>query len=339
MSNLDRDPGLLLVEEDAPPARRIDVLTPRDVPLGGPRAMTVRRTLPQRERSLIGAWCFVDHYGPDDVSLSGGMRVDGHPHTSLQTVTWMFEGEVEHRDTLGTVLTIRPGEVNLMTSGSGIAHSEYSTPSTTRLHGAQLWIALPEDQRSGQRTFQNYAAPQVRIGDADVRVFLGDLADQRSPVHTWTPTLGAEIVLPPHSRLELEVDPTFEHGVLVDAGPVWVDGELGEPAHLLYRAPLAAPLAFETRESGARLLLIGGEPLGESIVMWWNFIGRSHEEIVSFRDDWQAEVARHAAATSAAIQTGDAEAFPTEGFGEFPSTWTRVLPAPELPSVRLRARR
>src|ERR1700745_26865 len=118
-----------------------------EVPLGGPRAMTVRRSLPQRARSLIGAWCFVDHYGPDDVSLTGAMSVPGHPHTELQTASWLFTGEVEHRDTTGTHALVRPGQLNLMTAGSGIAHSEYSTPATTRLHGPQLSLALCEADR------------------------------------------------------------------------------------------------------------------------------------------------------------------------------------------------
>src|SRR4051794_24519533 len=133
VTDLEAAPALILAA-DAPAPAGIEILEPRDVPLGGPRAMTVHRTLPQRRRSLIGAWCFLDSYGPDDVAASGGMHVPGHPHTGLQTVTWLFEGEVEHRDTLGTLRVIRPGEVNLMTAGAGIAHSEYSTPRTTRLH-------------------------------------------------------------------------------------------------------------------------------------------------------------------------------------------------------------
>ena len=128
----------------------MDVLTPRDVPLGGLRAMTVRRTLPQRQRSLIGAWCFVDHYGPDEVDGDGGMVVPPHPHTGLQTVSWLFSGEIEHRDSAGHHATVSPGELNLMTAGRGISHSEYSTPGTTTLHGAQLWLALPGRRPPGR---------------------------------------------------------------------------------------------------------------------------------------------------------------------------------------------
>ena len=154
VSNLDRSPTEFTCERQEGGSAGPVVLPYRNVPLGGPRAMTVRRSLPQRAQSLIGAWCFVDHYGPDDVSLTGGMAVPGHPHTGLQTASWLFTGEVEHRDTTGTRALVRPGQLNLMTAGSGIAHSEYSTPATTVLHGAQLWIALPEADR--------FAAPASR---------------------------------------------------------------------------------------------------------------------------------------------------------------------------------
>jgi redox-sensitive bicupin YhaK (pirin superfamily) len=309
-----------------PDAATVEILEPRDVPLGGPRAMSVRRTLPQRRRSLIGAWCFLDHYGPDDVAASGGMEVPGHPHTGLQTVTWLFEGEVEHRDTLGTLRVIRPGEVNLMTAGAGIAHSEYSTPGTTRLHGAQLWVALPDGARDGARAFENYAAPQVLLGEARMRVFLGELAGERSPVSTWTPVLGVELLVPAGAELELPVDPAFEHGVLVDEGTITVDGAPATPGQLVYRGPVEGALRISAAED-ARLLLIGGVPLGEPIVMWWNFVARSHEEIVEQRDRWQAQ---RAAAAAGVGRSGP--------YGDLPDVWQHVLPAPELPTVRLKPR-
>ncbi len=324
MTNLERDPALLDAD-DVEAGPRVQVLEPRDVPLGGPRAMTVRRTLPQRKRSLIGAWCFLDSYGPDDISASGGMRVLGHPHTGLQTVTWLFEGEVEHRDTLGTLRVIRPGEVNLMTAGAGIAHSEFSTPRATRVHGAQLWIALPDARRHGARAFQNYAATQIAVGDARIRVFLGELAGERSPVETWTPVVGAEILLPAGGSITLATDPAFEHGVLVDEGAIALDGVPGTRAQLLYRPAGNDTLTLSAAED-ARLLLLGGAPLGEPIVMWWNFVGRSHEEIVEHRERWQAQLAA-------------AEAGERDGpYGAFPDVWQTVLPAPELPTVRLRPR-
>jgi redox-sensitive bicupin YhaK (pirin superfamily) len=267
---------------------RVDVLSPRDVPLGGPRAMTVRRTLPQRARTLIGAWCFADHYGPDDVSETGGMDVAPHPHTGLQTVSWLFSGEIEHRDSLGSHAFVRPGELNLMTGGYGISHSEVSTPRTTVLHGVQLWVALPGEHRDAERDFQHYVPEPVRIDGAEIRVFLGALAGAASPVRTFTPLLGAEVVLEPHAALTLSVDPRFEHGVLVDHGDVRVADTPLRPAELGYVHPGtdALTLSNESDET-ARAILLGGTPFEEEIVMWWNFIGRSHEDIVQARADWQ----------------------------------------------------
>src|SRR5688500_9240049 len=202
----------------------MEVLTPRDVPLGGLRAMDVRRTLPQRQRSLIGAWCFLDHYGPDHVRASGGMKVPRHPHTGLQTVSWLFTGEVEHRDSAGFHAMVRPGEINLMTAGRGISHSEFSTPDTDVLHGAQLWVALPEAARHMEPTFESYRPEPVTGEGWTLRVFLGSLSGSTSPVTTHTPLLGAEILLEPGARLELITDPSFEHGVLLDSGILHLDG-------------------------------------------------------------------------------------------------------------------
>ena len=161
------------------------VLHSREVPLGGPRAMLVRRTLPQRERSLIGAWCFADHYGPQDVRGGPGMDVPPHPHTGLQTVSWLFSGEVEHRDSAGVHAMVRPGELNLMTAGAGICHSEVSTAATTVLHGVQLWVALPDSDRDTDRDFAHYVPSPRAVDGAVLRVFLGELdnggADRQAP--------------------------------------------------------------------------------------------------------------------------------------------------------------
>jgi redox-sensitive bicupin YhaK (pirin superfamily) len=201
-----------------------ELLEPRDVPLGGIRAMSVRRTLPQRARSFIGAWCFLDHYGPDDVAATGGMRVPPHPHTGLQTVSWLFSGEIEHRDSLGTHCLVRPGELNLMTAGHGISHSEDSTDATTVLHGVQLWTVLPERDREVDPAFDHYVPPVTALDGGEARVFLGTLAGSTSPVPTFSPLVGAEVRLRPGAAHTFAVDPAFEHGVLVDAGGVEVDG-------------------------------------------------------------------------------------------------------------------
>lgn len=321
MSNVEIAPEEVVCGGDAP---GVELVTPRDVPLGGPRAMTVRRTLPRRARSLIGAWCFVDHYGPDPVAGTGGMSVPGHPHTGLQTVSWLFAGEIEHRDTTGAHAVVRPGELNLMTAGRGIAHSEYSMPGTDVLHGAQLWLVLPSAHRQIDPAFEHYAPPRTEVDGCGLRVFLGSLAGATSPVPTWSPLLGAEIVLPAAARLSLTVAESFEHGVLVDTGSVRVHGTTAVSGQLLYLPPGSSTLELRAGDDGARVLLLGGEPLGEQIVMWWNFIGSSHDEIAGYREQWQAERA-----------TGG----PGGGrFGTFPDTWSSTLPAPELPNARLTPR-
>jgi len=288
--------------------------------------MTVRRSLPQRAQSLIGAWCFVDHYGPDDVSETGGMSVPGHPHTGLQTASWLFTGEVEHRDTTGCHAFVRPGQLNLMTAGFGIAHSEYSTPATTVLHGAQLWIALPDADRFAVPGFAHYEPPVVDVDGAKVLVFLGRLFGQTSPVTMYSALVGAEVTLAPGQLLDVEVDAGHEHGFLCDTGSLAVGGAVAQPGEIVFRPVGASAITLEASPSEpTRILVLGGEPFGEQIVMWWNFIGRSHEEVVGFREDWQRQRAQQVPGAPGR-------------YGAFPDSWSHTLPAPELPNVRLRSR-
>ncbi|MDF1477479.1 pirin family protein [Leifsonia sp. H3M29-4] len=321
MSNQELDPPEVVAVDMA--GHGVEILEPREVPLGGPRAMTVRRTLPQRARSLIGAWCFVDHYGPDDVTQRPNMDVPPHPHTGLQTVSWLFQGEIEHRDSLGSHAPVRPGELNLMTAGAGIAHSEVGYPTNTIVHGAQLWVALPDDARGGPRGFEHVVPEPVRLGAATVRVFIGELAGAASPARVFSPLVGAQVDVPAGETVRIPIEAGFEHGVLVDAGEITVDGESVPLAHLAYVAPGASELTIAAI-TDARLLLIGGAPFGEQIVMWWNFIGRSHEEIVGFRQQWQTEVIEGR--------------YPDGRFGSVAGYAGRPLPAPELPTVRLKPR-
>ena len=283
--------------------------------------MTVRRTLPQRQRSLIGAWCFVDHYGPDDVGQSGGMVVPPHPHTGLSTVSWLFTGEIEHRDSAGHHAMVRPGEMNLMTAGRGISHSEYSTPQTTTLHGAQLWLALPDHARETEPTFEHHRPEPIELPRVEVRVFLGELLGSRSPVRTHSPLVGAEIRMAPGATLEVPVDPAHEFGVLLDAGHLLVEGERVRKDELGYFAAGRDRLMLSS-PAGAMLLLIGGEPLGEQIVMWWNFIGRSHDEVVAYREQWQRAIAGE----------------PNDRFSLPDDDPLEALPAPVLPNGRMKLR-
>ena len=264
----------------------MEILSPREVPLGGVRAMSVRRTLPQRRRTFVGAWCFVDHYGPDEVDADGGMVVPPHPHTGLQTASWLFTGEVEHRDSAGHHAFVRPGELNLMTAGRGISHSEYSTPGTTVLHGAQLWLALPDSDRHTDPGFEHFVPTPV-VGDGwEARVFLGSLLGSTSPVRTYSPLLGAELRVRAGTTLRVPVDPAYEHGLLLDSGSLTVGDEALKANELGYLAPGHAEIELTAAED-ALILLLGGPPFGEQIVMWWNFIGREHDEVAAFRAEWQ----------------------------------------------------
>ncbi|AHC23431.1 MULTISPECIES: pirin family protein [Mycobacteriaceae] len=316
MSNADPAPD----EVACRPSSFAGVLQAREVPLGGPRAMTVRRTLPARERSMIGAWCFADHYGPQDIRTSAGMDVPPHPHTGLQTVSWLFDGEIEHRDSNGVHAAVRPGELNLMTAGAGICHSEVATPETTTLHGVQLWVALPDSDRHTARDFAHHVPEPRTIDGATVRVFLGELAGDRSPVHTFTPLLGAQVDIAPRASVSLAVDPSFEHGVLLDEGAVDVDQTALRRADLAYRSPGSDRLQIVNRgEQPARVMLLGGPPFGEALLMWWNFVGRSHDEIVAYRQAWQDR---------------------SDQFGEVVGYRGAVdrLPAPGMPGTRLKPR-
>ncbi|MGV0625118.1 pirin family protein [Mycolicibacter minnesotensis] len=320
MSNLEHSSPELTCA--ARPDDRIEVLHPREVPLGGARAIRVRRTLPQRHRSLIGAWCFIDHYGPQDLSADIGMDVPPHPHTGLQTASWLFNGRIEHRDSGGVHALVRPGELNLMTAGAGICHSEVSIDpaSAPVLRGVQLWVALPEAARHTERGFNHFAPEPISLPGACALVFLGELAGYRSPVPSFTPLLGAQLDLDPRTTLTLEVDPAFEHGVLCDLGAVALGQTQLSVGELGYQGPGRTLLALRnTGESPARLLVLGGAPFGEELVLWWNFIGRSHDEIVEFRRQWQDG---------------------SDLFGRVEGYRGRLerLPAPPLPPVRLRPR-
>jgi redox-sensitive bicupin YhaK (pirin superfamily) len=293
--------------------------------------MRVRRTLPQRDRSLVGAWCFADHYGPDPVAETGGMVVPPHPHTGLQTVSWLFVGEVEHRDSAGHHALVRPGELNLMTGGHGVSHSEVSTAGTEVLHGVQLWVALPEGARDLPADFDHYAPPVLSGPGWTAAVFLGSALGHTSPVATATPLLGAEIRLEPGATLDLDVDASFEHGVLVDTGSVVVDGQPVKPAELAYVEPGRRTLALEALEA-SRIVLLGGPPFGEQIVMWWNFVGRTHDEVVAFRREWQEQITR------AGAVVGDSQDVADGRFGVVLGDHLPPIPAPPLPTARLKPR-
>ena len=313
------------------PCTDVELLAPREVPLGGPRAMTVYRTLPAKGRSFVGAWCFLDHYGPDDVTDSGGMHVPRHPHTGLATVSWLFTGSIDHLDSGGNAAEVRPGELNLMIAGRGITHSEISTPETTALHGVQLWYAMPESTRFTDNEFIHYVPDAVTCPGYSARVFIGEAFGSSSPVITRTPDLlGAEVILDADAAITLPARRDFEYGLLTETGLAALNGT--EVAHrsLAYAPTGADTLTITAGPAGARVILLGGVPLGERIVMWWNFIGRSHDEVVEFRRRYQAELGFD--------PEDPADAGKPRLFGDFPEGQPAPLPAPVLPNVRLRPR-
>jgi redox-sensitive bicupin YhaK (pirin superfamily) len=309
-------------ETEAPVAcdgPRALLLEAREVPLGGVRGMSVHRSLPQRALPMVGAWCFLDRFGPQ----TARMRVEPHPHIGLQTVTWPFVGEVRHRDAIGSDVVVRRGALNIMTSGAGISHSEYSVgEDAVPLDALQLWVALPESRRHGERDFERIEdLPTVDLGGgATARVVVGAFAGAVSPARMYTPIVGAEVFLPAGSRTTLPLDPDWEHAIVGISGrpTVQVDAGIDVPDLGLLYLGIRREGVEVTTDADATVFVLGGEPFEDDIVMWWNFVGRSHDEIAEARDAWEAG---------------------TERFGHVVGHGDERIPAPPLPGVRLTQRR
>jgi quercetin 2,3-dioxygenase len=289
MSNLDVHPSPTecggRAQTSAQPVR--ELLTAKIVQLG--ESTKVRRLLPGLSRRMVGAWCFVDHYGPDDIADEPGMMVPPHPHTGLQTVSWLHEGEVLHRDSLGSVATVRPYELGLMTAGRAIAHAEQSPADhPALLHGAQLWVALPDQHRNTAPRFDHHPQlPTITAPGLRGTVILGEIDGARSPGVTFSPLVGADLAVAAGADVALPLERDFEYAVLAMSGSAEVDGVPLDPGSMLYLGCGRAELRLRA-DVDSGLMLLGGEPFGEEIVMWWNFIGRTHAEIVEFREAWQS---------------------------------------------------
>lgn len=257
----------------------------REVRLG---SLTIARALPIRDRRLVGPWCFLDRFGPLTFSASKPMDVAPHPHIGLQTVTWLLQGEVLHSDSLGSESLLRPGGLNVMTSGGGIAHAE-ETPSnnTGRLNGVQLWVALPDRYRHMAATFQHVdEVPRIELAGGQIFVFAGSLHGQTSPAMHFSEILAADIEVRSKSEVAVPLQPHFEHALLVLHGDATLGGQpLGE--HVLYYLGTTRSEIEIASRNGGRLLLIGGPPFPEQILMWWNFVARTQEEIAQARADWE----------------------------------------------------
>lgn len=251
-------------------------------------AIPVARALPVRERRMVGPWCFLDRFGPLSFSEGKPMDVAPHPHIGLQTVTWLLDGEIRHDDSLGCATVTRPGGVSVMTAGGGVAHTEQTPPDHGRmLDGVQLWVALPEAVRNGPASFSaTLSVPVLENRAGIIRIFAGGMGSAVSPAPHYSPILGIDIEIHPGSSVEVSLEREWEHSVSVLRGSARSGGELLAPGCLHYLEPGREGADFSSPD-GARLLLIGGPPFPESILMWWNFVARTPEEIATAREDWQ----------------------------------------------------
>lgn len=251
----------------------------------------VGRALPTRERRLVGAWCFLDHLGPVALRGHDGMHIDAHPHTCLQTFTWMMEGEILHRDSLGSDQVIRPGQVNLMTAGRGIAHTEDSLEGD-RLHAAQLWIALPQEHADIAPAFDHYPElPRWSTQGVDFTLLAGSYEDWQAPTRIYTPLVGLDMQAEAGGRVSLPLRPEFEYGLLPMQNSIRINNVDIDINQFVYLEPGRDTLELSFSE-GARCLLVGGEPFPGTISMWWNFVGHTREYINQAYHDWQAGTER-----------------------------------------------
>ena len=278
--------------------------------------IVLRRALPGRALRTVGAWCFLDHAGPATFAPGQGMHVGPHPHIGLQTFTWMIEGELLHRDSLGSEQVIRAGQVNLMTAGRGIVHSEDQVADGGALHAAQMWIALPDAERDRAPAFQHYPQlPTIERDGLTITLLVGEALGQRSPVQVFTPMIGLDLVARSAAQTLLPLDAGHEHAVLVLRGAASVAGVALQPGTLLDlghgRHSLDVHCTADTQ-----VLVLGGEPFGPPPLLWWNFVARTQDELEQALADWNHGAAR---------------------FGAVPGATSPRLVAPALAGLRLKA--
>jgi redox-sensitive bicupin YhaK (pirin superfamily) len=304
----DADP---VSEASDPEGATVEITESRQAQVG---PFGVRRALPRRGRRTVGAWCFVDHMGPLDVAPDRSFGVAAHPHMGLQTVTWLLAGQVVHHDSLGSEQLIRPGELNLMTAGNGVAHSEEGTGRYAgEMHGVQLWVAQPSDTREGAAAFEHHTdLPKLDFDGSVATVLVGEFGSVTSPARRDTDHVGVDLDLRGHSTV-VPLQPAWEYAMVVFAGEVLIDGQVVTPGHLAYLGEGREDCRLSTNEP-TRALLIGGVPFEEPILMWWNFVARTQAEITAAHEDWAAAGERFGKVASALprIEVG-------------PPPWTRHL--------------
>ena len=311
------------------------IVKPRPIRLTTRTGVEVQRLLPQAGLRKVGAWVFLDHFGPTIADDS--MVVAAHPHTGLQTATWLLDGLVEHRDSIGSVQTLRAGEFNLMTAGRGIAHSELGLVNpmvpfdqAKLMHAVQLWIALPDTHRQLAPSFEHHAnLPRVAGRGFSAKVFVGDFHGATSPATVYSPLVGVQLGIDGLETVMVPLDHHFEHAIIPLTGSLTVDGRHVEAGEMIFLPVGDAGVMISAGRAGTQALLIGGTPFQENLVMWWNFIGRSHAEIVEMRRLWNARGSEESIDVAASH----------DRFGAvFPDQVGGWIPAPDLPNVELRPR-
>ena len=275
--------ALTVVDEAV--ACEVEVIEGRRAQVGG---MEVRRVLPRRGRRTVGAWCFVDQMGPGSVTDEQGLDVGPHPHIGLQTVTWLLEGAIVHHDSLGSEQVIRPGELNLMTAGRGVAHSEETAGTYTGgLHGVQLWVAQPAQTRDGAAAFEHHGdLPQLEMDNGTATVIVGELLGAASPARRDTDHVGVDLDLRA-GRTTVPIDAESEYGLVVLQGAVSVGPHRLEQGTMGYLGTGRDEVPIDAAEP-ARLLLIGGRPFPDQLLMWWNYVARDRDEITTAHRSWLA---------------------------------------------------
>lgn len=286
----------------------IQEFTIRSAEIG--QGTVIKRALPSRHKRMVGAWCFLDHAGPVSFPAGDGLDVGPHPHIGLQTFTWMIAGTMMHTDSLGSKQLIRPKQVNLMTAGRGISHTEVAPESETQMHAAQLWIALPDDQLNIDPKFEHYPElPVVSKDQVEFTVLVGDFLETTSPVQVHTPLVGVDLTAQADTRTRIPLNPEFEYAFMALEGTARVNGHVLTADNMVVLETGLTEIEVELTQ-GHRLLLIGGEPFESPILLWWNFVGRSMQDLQQAREDWVNHAAR---------------------FGEIPDYQGKRLEAPVLP--------
>jgi redox-sensitive bicupin YhaK (pirin superfamily) len=259
--------------------------------------LEVHRSLPRRGRRMVGAWCFLDRFGPLDVTPERTMTVGPHPHIGLHTVTWLLDGELLHSDSLGNQQPIRPEQLNLMSAGRGIAHAEDArVRSSGPMDGVQLWVAQPESTRHRPPSFAHYPdLPQVALPHGQATILIGEFAGSRSPAAADSPLVGVDIA--GSGILDVPLDPAFEYAIAVLHGGVRIEDTEATPNELVYLGNDREGLALFLEEE-SRLLLLGGQPFSEEIAMWWNFVARDRTELAGAYTDWTDRTERFGPVTT-----------------------------------------